>query len=85
MATHTVTLSYEQFRRLDSLVEGGSYSSQQEAVEQLLAQVLDAREASSYSENALAHLRRGMAQADRGEFITPEDLNTFFSDWRAGS
>ena len=85
MATHIVTLSTEQSSRLDSLVAQGCFRSQQEAVEELLAQVLDDQAISGYSEDTLAHLRLGMAQANRGEFVVPKTLETFFDDWRRES
>jgi predicted transcriptional regulator len=80
--TATITLSPEQLSQLQKLIESGRYASADEAVEQLLSQVLDDELVTAYSPEVLAHLRRGMAEADRGEFVPHQETEAFFDDWR---
>jgi predicted transcriptional regulator len=80
--TATITLTPEQFSQLQRFVDTGLYASAEEAVERLVSQVLDDELVSAYSPEVLAHLRQGMAEADRGEFIPKEQTEAFFEDWR---
>jgi len=82
MSPHTVTLSPEQAARVQTYVDEGLYPSPDIAVEQLLARAFDDDLVSPYSPEVLAHLHQGMAEADRGEFVPPEDVKAFFDDWR---
>jgi predicted transcriptional regulator len=36
----------------------------------------------AYTPGELAHLHKGMAEADRGEFVPQEDTQAFFEDWK---
>ena len=79
--TTTVTLSPEVAGQVNELVETGRYASTDEAVEHLLANVLGSS-VPSYSAQELTELREAAAEADRGEFSSPEEIKAFFEDWR---
>ena len=78
--TTTVTLSTEQYLRIDQLVAEGTFASPDEGVDRLLAEALG--EAPAYSAEDLAHLRRGYEEALRGELVPQEEVEAFFEDWK---
>lgn len=77
----TVTLSPHISDQVNELVAAGQYASTDQAVEHLLTQYFE-EPAPSYSAQELAELREAAAQADRGEFVPPEEIQAFFDDWR---
>jgi Arc/MetJ-type ribon-helix-helix transcriptional regulator len=82
MATMTIDLTEKQAGQLHELVAEGRFSSPDEAVKQLLSQVLEEQQAVPYTPEVLAELREGMAEADRGEFVSQQEIKTFFDDWK---
>jgi len=44
--------------------------------------VLEEEQADPYAPEVLDHLRQGMAEADRGEFVPQTEIEAFFDDWR---
>jgi Arc/MetJ-type ribon-helix-helix transcriptional regulator len=83
MATMTtVTLSPEQSAQLKAYVDEGRYASTDEAVEHLLSSVLEAEEIAAYSPEVLARLQKGFDEVKRGEFVSQEEVEALFQDWK---
>ena len=95
--TATITLTPEQSSQLQKIVDTGLYASAEEAVERLLSQVLDdefLRDAviarveeqfaaeSDLTEEQIARMKHSIAQLDRGEVVTSEQIDKKFEDWR---
>jgi Arc/MetJ-type ribon-helix-helix transcriptional regulator len=75
-----VTLTPQRADRIDALVAAGQFASSEDVVEQLLAEVLDP--VPVYSTDELAELREAAIEADRGEFVSPEETTAFFDEWK---
>ena len=78
----TVNLTPEQYAQLDHFVQQGRFASAQDAAEQLLGQVLEDEQVTSYSPAEFAELQQGFDEAKRGEFVDPEEVKAFFESWR---
>jgi Arc/MetJ-type ribon-helix-helix transcriptional regulator len=76
----TVTLTAEQATAVHDLVAEGRFASPDEAVNFLLAEVLCP--APQYSAAELAEIQQGIDEADRGEFVSQEEVEAFFEDWK---
>jgi Arc/MetJ-type ribon-helix-helix transcriptional regulator len=79
----TLTLSPEHAAQVHQLVADGRYASASEAVQHFVYQALDDDLiAARYSPEVRAELQKGMAEAERGEFVPQELTKAFFEDWR---
>jgi len=81
--TTTITLTPEQAARLQAHIKDGPFTSADQVVQCFVSQVLDEELiAGRYSPEVTAELERGMAEAERGEFVPQEVTKAFFEDWR---
>jgi predicted transcriptional regulator len=80
--THTVTLSPDLSSKVDILIADGKFASPDTAVDYLLSMVLEEELVAPYSAGVLVELDRGAEEVRRGEFVSQEEVEAFFDDWR---
>jgi predicted transcriptional regulator len=81
-SANTITLTPEQSGQLQELVAKGRFLSAEDALEHSFALLLhEADGIPRYTPEAVAHVRSGIQQALRGEFVPAQEVEEFFADW----
>jgi predicted transcriptional regulator len=81
-AANTITLTPEQSVQLQELVAKGRFVSAEDALAHSFALLLkETASLPQYTPEAIAHVRSGIQQALRGEFVPEQEVEDFFADW----
>jgi hypothetical protein len=81
-AANVITLTPKQTGQLQELVAKGRFLSTEDALEHSFALLLhEADGLPQYTPEAVAHVRSGIQQALRGEFVPEQEVEELFADW----
>jgi Arc/MetJ-type ribon-helix-helix transcriptional regulator len=79
----TITLTPEQTAQIQGLVDAGRFGSAEDALAYSIELVAhESTRLAQYSPKTLARLDEGMDEANRGEFVSQEEVEAFFTEWR---